>query len=190
MASNSISQNTTLVTTLAILAAMGISVRFLVRIPIIPGLLELTPGFMFSELGGIIGGLAGGMLVGAIVGVGGAMAGGEPFLLPMIGNIFLGVGTGWAIHVNSDRDSVHYRIMVILGGALIGGFLPSITIFAFFTESLEAAIIVALIDCFQAGLWASVALFVEKSIRVIIGNYIYRKAKTQNNLSGTGDSLA
>ena len=80
-------KNTVALTSLAILAAMGIVVRMFVRIPVIPGLLDLTPGFLFSELGGVIGGLPGGALVGAIVGFGGAMAGGEPPLLPMLGNI-------------------------------------------------------------------------------------------------------
>ncbi|MBS3793821.1 MAG: hypothetical protein KGY80_02935 [Candidatus Thorarchaeota archaeon] len=189
MPPNSISTNTVMLTTLAILAAMGVWARLFVKIPIIAGLLELTPGFMFSELGGIIGGLAGGVFVGAIVGIGGAVAGGEPFLLPMIGNIFLGIGTGWVIKVAHDRDSIRYRIMVILGGALIGGFFPSVTIFAFFTESLEAAIIFALLDAFQAGLWAAVALFVEKIIREIIGNYIYEKAKTDISGSKTRDDM-
>lgn len=187
MATNSVSQNTAKLTTLAILAAIGIAARLFARIPVIPGLLELTPGFMFSELGGIIGGLGGGLLVGAIVGIGGAVAGGEPFLLPMIGNVFLGIGTGLPLHATSNRDSNQYRIMVILGGAFIGGFLPSVTIFAFFTETWGAAIIVALIDCFQAGLWASVALFVERIIREIFGNYIYGNTKTSTEGSVTGD---
>jgi hypothetical protein len=167
-------KNTVALTTLAMLAAMGIIVRMFVRIPVIPGLLDLTPGFLFSELGGVIGGLPGGTLVGAVVGLGGAMAGGEPPLLPMIGNICLGIGTGWAIHVKTDRDSILYMVMVVLGGGIIGGFIPSMTIFAAFTESIELTILYATIDMLQAFLWAIVALALERIvIRPVIGHYLY-----------------
>lgn len=173
-------KNTVALTTLAMLAAIGIVVRMFVRIPVIPGLLDLTPGFLFSELGGVIGGLPGGALVGAIVGLGGAMAGGEPPLLPMIGNICLGIGTGYAIHVRADRDSLSYAVMVILGGGIIGGFIPSMTIFAAFTESIEITILYAAIDMFQAFLWAIVALLLEKIvIRPIIGQYLYPETNLQ-----------
>ncbi|MFW9887385.1 MAG: hypothetical protein ACFFER_04345 [Candidatus Thorarchaeota archaeon] len=167
-------KNTVALTTLAMLAAMGIVVRMFVRIPVIPGLLDLTPGFLFSELGGVIGGLPGGALVGAIVGLGGAIAGGEPPLLPMIGNICLGIGTGHAIHVRADRDNPLYIAMVILGGGFIGGFIPSMTIFAAFTESIEITVLYAAIDMLQAFLWAFIALFLERIvIRPIMGQYLY-----------------
>jgi len=167
-------KNTVALTTLAMLAALGIVVRMFVRIPVIPGLLDLTPGFLFSELGGVIGGLPGGALVGALVGLGGAIAGGEPPVLPMIGNICLGIGTGYAIHVKKDRESLLYIAMVILGGGIIGGFIPSMTIFVVFTESLELTILYAVIDMLQAFLWAFVALLLERIvIRPIIGQYLY-----------------
>ena len=41
-------KNTVALPTLAMLAAMGMDVRMFVRIPVIPGLLDLTPGFLFS----------------------------------------------------------------------------------------------------------------------------------------------
>ncbi|MFX1329927.1 MAG: hypothetical protein ACFE9W_00085 [Promethearchaeota archaeon] len=167
-------KNTAALTTLAMLAAVGIVVRMFVRIPVIPGLLDLTPGFLFSELGGVIGGLPGGALVGAIVGLGGAIGGGEPPLLPMIGNICLGIGTGYAIHVRADRDTLLYIAMVVLGGGIIGGFIPSMTIFAAFTESIELTVLYAAIDMLQAFLWAFVALLLERIvIRPIIGQYLY-----------------
>ena len=80
-------KNTVALTTLALIAAIGIIVRVFVRIPLIFGVVELTPGFLFSLIGGVIGGLPGGILVGAITGLGGAMALAEPPLLPFIGNI-------------------------------------------------------------------------------------------------------
>ncbi|MHA2380004.1 MAG: hypothetical protein ACXADO_03340 [Candidatus Thorarchaeota archaeon] len=174
MRSIPLQQNTVALTTFAMLAALGIVVRMFVRIPVIPGLLDITPGFLFSELGGVIGGLPGGALVGAVVGLGGAMAGGEPPLLPMIGNICLGIGTGYAIHLRSDRDSTLYVTMVVLGGGIIGGFIPSMTIFATVTESIEITLLLATIDMLQAFLWAFVALLIERAlIRPLVGHYLY-----------------
>ncbi|MGY5852387.1 MAG: hypothetical protein RTU92_02345 [Candidatus Thorarchaeota archaeon] len=168
-----IQRNTVAITTLAMLAGMGIVVRMFIAIPLIPGLVTLTPGFLFSELGGIIGGIPGGILVGAIVGIGGAMAGGEPALLPMIGNICLGIGTGYAIHLVKDRDRFLYALMVILGGGIIGGLLPSLTIFAV-TESVFLMFAYAFLDMYQAIGFAVVALFIESYIiRPIIGHYLY-----------------
>ncbi|MFW9846597.1 MAG: hypothetical protein ACFFD6_07610 [Candidatus Thorarchaeota archaeon] len=167
-------KNTVALTTLTMLAAIGTVVRIFVKIPVIPGLLELTPGFLFSEIGGVIGGLPGGAFVGAIVGLGGAIAGGEPPLLPMIGNVCLGIGTGYVIHVKSDRDSLTYMVLVVLGGGIIGGFVPSMTIYSAFTESIELTILIAIIDMLQAFLWAIVALLLERSlIRPLIGQYLY-----------------
>jgi hypothetical protein len=166
-------KNTVALTTLAMLAALGIVVRIFVRIPIATDV-ELTPGFLFSLLGGIIGGVPGGVTVGAIVGLGGALAGGEFPLIPMLGNICLGLGTGIAIHISRDRDSILYRIVVVLGGGLIGGFIPDLTIFYFLFESFELAVFNAILDMSQAFLWAIVALLVERGIiRPLIGHYLY-----------------
>lgn len=166
--------NTITVTCMAMIAALGIAARFLIRIPLVPNLVELTPGFLFSELSGVVGGLAGGMLVGAAIGVGGAIAGGEFPLMPMIGNIFLGVGTGYAIHFTKDRDSLRYALMVVLGGGLIGGFVPDMTVFLPLTESFQAAFLAALADTIQGLFWAPVALFVERAvIRPLLGHYLY-----------------
>lgn len=166
--------NTITVTSMAMLAALGIVMRLFVRIPIVPGMLELSPGFLFSELGGVIGGLIGGAVVGAIVGIGGAIAGGEVPLMPLIGNVFLGIGTGYAIHITSDRNSAKYILLVILGGGLIGGFVPDMTVFLALSESLGAALLAAVLDALQGAAWAAAALMVEKLIvRPILGQYLY-----------------
>lgn len=167
--------NTVTITTLAMIAAVGIIVRMTVRIPIIPEVVEITPAFMFSLLGGIIGGIPGGILVGLIVGLGGAIAGGEAILLPLIGNIALGLGTGFVVHVERNRDSVKFAILTILGGGLIGGFLATFGIMVIFLGvDLVVAIIPAIIDLYQALGWAAVALLIESLIiRPIIGNYLY-----------------
>ncbi|NWF95134.1 MAG: hypothetical protein HXY34_03240 [Candidatus Thorarchaeota archaeon] len=162
------------ITVLAMIAAIGIVVRMFVKIAVVPGLVELTPGFMFSLLGGVVGGIPGGVLVGTIVGIGGALAGGEPPLLPMIGNICLGIGTGIAWYASKDRNTYRFWVAAIVGGAVIGGFIPSMTIFASFTESLTGAVAVALIDAAQACLWAIVALLVDRLIiKPIAGPYLH-----------------
>ncbi len=174
MAHIPLQKNTVSLTTLALIAALGIVVRLFVRITLIPGLVELTPGFLFSLLGGVIGGVPGGIFVGAIVGIGGAMGGGEPPLLPMIGNIFLGIGSGLAIHVTKERNSRKYALMVVLGGGIIGGFIPTATVFASLIDPIEVILAGALLDMTQGFLWAIVALFVERSIiRPIAGKYLY-----------------
>ncbi len=174
MAQLPLRKNTVSLTTLAMIAALGIVVRMFVRIPVIPGFVELTPGFLFSLLGGVIGGVPGGIFVGAIVGIGGAMGGGEPPLLPMIGNIFLGIGSGLAIHVTKERNSRKYALMVVLGGGIIGGFIPTATVFASLIDPIEVILAGALLDMTQGFLWAIVALFVERSIiRPIAGKHLY-----------------
>jgi hypothetical protein len=169
-------KNTALLITLALIATLGIVVRIFIRIPVIPGFVELTPGFLFSLLGGVIGGVPGGIFVGAIVGIGGAMGGGEPPILPMIGNIFLGIGSGLAIHVTKERNSRRYALMVILGGGIIGGFIPTATVFASFVDPIEVVLAAALLDMTQGFLWAVVALFVERRIIwPIAGKYLYSR---------------
>ncbi|MHA1769085.1 MAG: hypothetical protein ACTSV3_04460 [Candidatus Thorarchaeota archaeon] len=166
-------KNTVLLVTLAIVAALGIVVRFWIQITVIPNVVVLTPGFMFSLLGGILGGAPGGVLVGAVVGLSGALTGTEIPILPMIGNICLGLGSGYAIYI-SKRDTIKYYVLVILGGGIIGGFIPTMTIFSSLEDSLAVNLAVASIDMIQGFLWAAAALVVEKLIfRPLIGEYIY-----------------
>lgn len=180
--------NTVAVTCMAMVAALGIVMRLFVRIPVVPGMLELSPGFLFSELGGVIGGLVGGAVVGAIVGIGGAVAGGEVPLMPLIGNVFLGIGTGYAIHITSDRNSAKYSLLVILGGGLIGGFVPDMTVFLALSESFEAALLAAVLDTIQGAAWAVAALMVEKLIvRPILGQYLYACPSTLSLENHEGD---
>jgi hypothetical protein len=162
---------------MAVIGSLGIVVRMFVRFSVMPGV-ELTPGFMFSELGGLVGGLPGGVLVGAIVGVGGAMAGGEMPLLPLVGNVCLGLGTGTAVVADPARSSIRYYVTALLGGAVIGGFIPTMTIFSGF--EFAAAFIPAIVDSFQAFIWAAVALSVERGlIRPVVGHYLYRESESE-----------
>lgn len=167
-------KNTVALSTLALIAAIGIVVRVFVRIPLIFGVVELTPGFLFSLLGGIIGGLPGGILVGSITGLGGAMALAEPPLLPFIGNICLGIGTGYVIHLVNNRDSLKYYLLVIIGAPIIGGFIPTFLISALYGLVIELVIVSAITDTIQTLIWVIPAILIEKLIiRPIIGHYIY-----------------
>ncbi|MHA2025819.1 MAG: hypothetical protein ACW98U_07940 [Candidatus Thorarchaeota archaeon] len=167
-------KNTVALTTLALIAAIGIIVRVFVRIPLIFGVVELTPGFLFSLLGGVIGGLPGGILVGAITGLGGAMALAEPPLLPFIGNICLGIGSGYAIHLVLNRDTLRYYGLVIIGAPIIGGFIPTFLISALYGLTIELIVVSAITDMIQTLIWVIPALLIEKLvIRPIIGHYLY-----------------
>jgi hypothetical protein len=174
-----IQRNTVALTTLAVIAALGIVVRYTIQIPVIPNAVVLTPGFLFSLLGGVIGGLPGGIFVGAVVGASGALSGTEIPLLPMFGNICLGIGSGYAIYF-AKRDTSKYYVLVLFGGGIIGGFIPTMTVFSSFVDPLIINFIAATIDMAQAFLWALVALVVEsKIIRPIIGQYLYSKTQIE-----------
>ncbi|MFW9835190.1 MAG: hypothetical protein ACFFEK_14415 [Candidatus Thorarchaeota archaeon] len=174
-----IRSNTVALTTFAVIAALGIIVRYTIQIPIIPNAVVLTPGFMFSILGGVIGGIPGGALIGAIVGLSGALSGTEIPILPMFGNICLGIGSGYAIYF-SKRDNLKYYILVIVGSGIIGGFIPTMTVFYSLIDPLVVNMIAASIDMFQAFLWAVVALFVERTIiRPLAGDYLYSAVEIQ-----------
>lgn len=172
-----VKRNTVTLTTLALIAALGIVVRYAIQIPVIPNAVVLTPGFLFSLLGGVVGGLPGGIIVGAIVGASGAISGTEVPLLPMLGNICLGIGSGYAIYF-AIRDTMRYYMLVILGGGIIGGFIPTMTVFSSLVDPLIVNLVAATIDMAQAFLWAATALVVEKRIiRPIVGHYIYSDIK-------------
>ncbi|MFW9963277.1 MAG: hypothetical protein ACFFCX_06930 [Candidatus Sifarchaeia archaeon] len=171
--------NTVAITTLAMIAAIGIVVRYTIQIPIIPNAVVLTPGFMFSILAGIVGGIPGGAIVGAIIGASGALAGTEIPFLPMFGNICLGIGSGYSIYF-AKRDSAKYYVFVILGSGLIGGFMPTLTVFSSFVDPFVVNLIAASIDMVQAFLWAIIGLIFEKTIiRPIVGQYLYTGVEIQ-----------
>jgi hypothetical protein len=174
--------NTVAISTLAIVAAIGIVVRYAIQIPIIPNAVVLTPGFLFSILGGIIGGIPGGAVVGAIVGAAGALSGTEVPILPMFGNICLGIGSGYAIYF-AKRDTLKYYLLAFLGAGIVGGFIPTMTVFSSLVDPLVANLIAATIDMLQAFLWVVVALIIEQRlVRPILGHYLYSEVEIQELL--------
>jgi hypothetical protein len=174
MSYKTIRTNSVSLTTFAMIAALGIVVRVFVQIPLIFGVVVLTPGFLFSLLGGVIGGIPGGILVGAITGLGGALAFTEPPLLPMIGNICLGIGAGYALHLVANRDNLKYYLMVIIGAPIIGGFIPTFVVSLLYFDPIGFVIVAAIADTIQTLIWVFPALLIEKYIiRPIIGHYLY-----------------
>jgi hypothetical protein len=156
------------------IAALGIVVRVFVQIPLIFGVVVLTPGFLFSLLGGVIGGIPGGVLVGAITGLGGALALTEPPLLPMIGNICLGIGSGYALHLVKNRNNLKYYLMIIIGAPIIGGFIPTFVISLLYLFPMAIVVTGAIADTIQTLIWVFPALLLEKTfIRPLIGHYLY-----------------
>ena len=166
--------NTVTITTLAMIAAVGIVIRSTLWFMLIPDVAELTPAFTFSLLGGIVGGLPGGLFVGFVVGLGGVISGTTNPLVPFIGNMALGVGTGYAVHMTGERDSKKFIAMGILGGGVIGGFLADLVILSIFLLPIELILLGAVVDMVQAFCWAMLAIILERTvIRPILGHYIY-----------------
>lgn len=172
-------RNTVALTTISLIAALGLIVRYALQIPVVPEFVELTPGFLFSILGGIIGGIPGGIITGAAVGIGGSLSGVGFSVLTLFGNICLGIGGGYAIYF-AERGTTKYNILVIFGSGIIGGFIPTMTMFYTFGLPFVINLGYASIDMMQGFLWAVLAIIVErKIIRPIIGHYLYAEVEMQ-----------
>lgn len=143
---------------LALFAAIGIVLRQ-VAIPIFPPYVTLTPGFIMPLLAGIILGPLGGAICGIIVGISGALW--EPFLIPLVGNIALGLSTGIPAYFRHKMPPFLWMTSSILSAILIGGFLPTFTIeiFIYGVPPMIAAL-TASFDAGQAGIWTTIALFI------------------------------
>jgi hypothetical protein len=142
---------------LALFAAIGIVLRQ-VAIPIFPPYVTLTPGFIMPLLAGIVLGPLGGAIGGIIVGLSGALW--EPFLIPLIGNIALGLSTGIPSYFRYKMSHFLWITMSILSAIFIGGFLPTFTIETLiYGVPFMIAAITASFDASQAGIWSGIALF-------------------------------
>lgn len=178
-----IQKNTVAIAIIALIAALGMVIRYAVQIPVIPGLIELTPGFLFSILGGIIGGIPGGIIAGCAVGLGGALTGVGMPILTLFGNICLGIGGGYAIYF-ANRETIKYKVLVIIGAGIIGGFMPTMTMFYTIGLPFIVNLAYASIDMAQGFLWAILSIIVETTIiRPIAGHYLY----TEVEIDGLSD---
>ena len=146
---------------LVILTAVGIVLRQ-IAIPVAVNI-TLTPGFTAPLLAGMLLGPVAGVLCGLIVGMSGALT--EWWLLPVMGNIALGLSTGLPSLVRGRLPRPVWAALCVAMAVVVGGFLPT------FTEKviveLLPAIVAALeacIDAAQAGVWAVVALILEAGV--------------------------
>lgn len=147
---------------LAIFSAVGIVLRQIV-IPTFSPYVTLTPGFIIPLLAGIILGPLGGILCGIFVGISGALW--EPFLIPLIGNIALGISTGIPTYYRQKLNQLSWIVLCILTAVIIGGFLPTFSIeVLIFGLPATIAVITASVDGIQAGIWIVVAIILAQGI--------------------------
>ena len=146
----------------AFFTAIGVLFRQ-ISIPIFPPFVSLTPGFLMPLLAGMILGPLGGVLCGLFVGVSGALW--EFPLIPLIGNIALGLSTGIPSFFRNRMLPVLWMSLCVISAMIIGGFLPT-----FIVEVLVigfppyVATLTASIDAFQAIVWVAVAILLVMSI--------------------------
>ncbi|MFX0078663.1 MAG: hypothetical protein ACFE8O_05430 [Candidatus Hermodarchaeota archaeon] len=147
---------------LALFSASGVIFRQ-ISIPIFPPFVSLTPGFLLPLLAGMILGPVGGTLCGMFVGVSGALW--EFPLIPLIGNIALGLSTGIPSFYRNRMSPVLWMSLCVVSAMIIGGFLPTFIVevlVAMFPPSI--ATVTATIDALQALVWVVVAILIVMSI--------------------------
>jgi hypothetical protein len=149
---------------LAIFAATGVVFRY-ISIPTFSPYVTLTPGFIMPLLSGLVLGPIGGIICGTIVGISGAIFSTEPFLIPLIGNIALGLSTGIPVLFRARITRNLWIGLTILTASIVGGFLPTFSIEAIVhLVPLSFAALTASIDAIQATIWVSVALFIDEVV--------------------------
>jgi len=141
----------------AVFGALGALLRYFVAITVIPGVVELSPSFLIPQLAGMLMGSIGGSLCGIIVGVAGSVRGEEFPLIPLLGNVALGLSTGIVKDFVSDEKRKLKKLLYVISGAFIGGFIPTFAISILFAPAF-AVVFYALIDAFQASLWAFIGV--------------------------------
>lgn len=141
---------------LALFTATGVIFRQ-ISIPIFPPFVSLTPGFLLPLLAGMVLGPLGGALCGLFVGVSGALW--EFPLIPLIGNIALGLSTGSPSFHRHKMPPVLWMSLCVISAMLIGGFLPTFIIEVVIIRFHPViAMLTASVDAFQAIIWTVVAI--------------------------------
>jgi hypothetical protein len=142
-------------------AAVGILLRQ-VAVPTSLPFVTLTPGFTMPLLTGVALGPIEGLVCGLIVGIGGGLT--EPVLLPVLGNIALGLSTGVPSLVRGRLPYPLWASLCVVSGSLFGGFLPtfSIEVLVFLVNPIAAAA-AAVADGLQGMAWAIVAVLLDKT---------------------------
>jgi hypothetical protein len=105
----------------------------------------------------------------------------EPFLIPLIGNIALGLSTGLPTYFRHRSHQVSWMVACIVSAVMIGGFLPtfSIEVLVFGVPAFLAAL-TATVDALQAGIWVIIALIlVNTIIDPLLLRYKRRESKVE-----------
>ena len=147
---------------LAIFSAVGIILRQ-IAIPTYSIYVTLTPGFIIPLLAGIVLGPLGGILCGVLVGISGALW--EPILIPLVGNIALGLSTGIPTYFQKNLQHKWWMVVCFVSAVIFGGFLPTfaVEVFLFIVPPYFAAL-TASIDAIQAGIWVLVAILLTQGV--------------------------
>ncbi|MFX1475067.1 MAG: hypothetical protein ACFFCO_06310 [Promethearchaeota archaeon] len=150
---------------LVIFAALGVVLRQL-AIPTWTLYVTLTPGFTMPLLTGMVLGPVEGIVCGLMVGISGAFAPiPEPVLIPIIGNIALGLSTGLPALIRERIPRPLFIAICLVSASLIGGFLPTFGVETLvFLEHPFGAAIIASLDAVQATIWVVVALFLDMGV--------------------------
>ena len=114
-------------------------------------------------LTGLALGPVGGFACGLVVGIVGALS--EPALVPLLGNIALGLSTGIPSLVRKRLPYPVWASLCVASGSFFGGFLPtySVEVLAYLVPPV-AALADGLIDGLQAILWATLAVLLDKTV--------------------------
>ncbi|MFW9831873.1 MAG: hypothetical protein ACFFD8_08860 [Candidatus Thorarchaeota archaeon] len=158
---------------LALFVALGIVFRQ-IAIPTFSPFVTLTPGFIIPLLTGIVLGPLGGILCGIFVGLSGGLW--EPVLIPLIGNIALGLSTGIPTYFRHKMRPYLWIGCCIISAIIIGGFLPTFSIeVLFFWVVPPIAAISASVDALQASMWVITAFIVTSIIDPFLLGYRRKK---------------
>jgi uncharacterized membrane protein YeaQ/YmgE (transglycosylase-associated protein family) len=144
----------------ALLAAIGIALRT-IAIPIFSNV-QLTPGMIAPILCGMLLGLWPGITTGFIIGLYAGLVSGEFILIPLIGNICLGLAPGIITEINNKTDEKIRAFLYTITSGLIGGFLPTFGISLWLIPNLYLASIYGIFDLANAIIAAIIALVIWK----------------------------
>ncbi|MEM2109023.1 MAG: ECF transporter S component [Candidatus Odinarchaeota archaeon] len=160
--------NTTLkISLIAVLSATGLALRT-VAIPISYSV-QITPGMIMPILSGITLGLWPGCLTGLIIGIYAAVFSGEFWLIPLIGNLLLGVGAGIVTDLMKDKNNTAIKIiMLVISPSIIGGFIPTFSIMFILTPgTVIIALTSGVIDMVNALIAAIIAILAWGALKKI-----------------------
>ena len=104
----------------------------------------------------------------------------EPFLIPLIGNVALGLSTGIPTYYRHKLRRKSWMVTCIFSAMIIGGFLPtfSIEVLVFRVPFFFAALI-ASVDAVQAGIWVIIAIILAQSV---VNPILLRYRRPSDNL--------